>query len=330
MKDRRSNLPRISFIVPVCNDAVRLERCLRSILESWYPPERREILVADNGSEDGSAAVASRLGARVISVPNARVAEVRNQAAKSAAGEILAYVDADHEVVPGWIGSAVETLRWPAVGAVGALYQAPPDGTWVQRAYGQLRGRSRGRHDVEWLGSGNLAVWRSAFEAIGGFNTALETCEDVDFCHRLRASGFRVISDERMKNIHHGDPATLRELFVGELWRGRDNLRVSFRRPLTPRTMITAIIPLVDVALIAMIGVGLALAARGGLWLSLAAGFALSVPVWARVARAFLNHPRGGVAGLVQAFAVACVYDLGRALALIARMPHRGRRSAAA
>ena len=42
-------------------------------------------------------------------------------------------------------------------------------------------------------------------------------------------SGLRIVSDARLENIHHGDPRTLREVFFGELWRGRDNLRVSFR-----------------------------------------------------------------------------------------------------
>ena len=43
---------------------------------------------------------------------------------------------------------------------------------------------------VTWLGSGNMAVRRSAFEEVGGFDTTLETCEDVDLCRKLRARGY--------------------------------------------------------------------------------------------------------------------------------------------
>ena len=61
--------------------------------------------------------------------------------------------------------------------------------------------RPRDQRDADWLGSGNLAVSRTAFELVGGFDTSLETCEDVDFCHRLRAKGQRVVerfaSEER-------------------------------------------------------------------------------------------------------------------------------------
>jgi glycosyltransferase involved in cell wall biosynthesis len=328
MKERSSSLPRVSFIVPVHNDAVRLERCLRSIRMSWYSPARLEIIVADNGSQDDSVAVAKRWGAEVLVLPFAPVAELRNRAAERATGDILACVDADHELVSGWIVSAVETLQLPGVAAVGALYHAPPDGTWVQRAYGYLRGRPSGRHDVEWIASGNLAVWRTAFEAVGGFDTSLETCEDVDLCHRLRAAGFRVLSDERLGNIHYGDPATLWELFTSELWRGRDNLRVSFRPPRTWRILASAIIPMLDVALIAIGLLGLLMATRGGLWVTLPAVVALALSAWLKVARAAFRHPRSSVAGVVQAFAVACVYNMGRALALISRTPHRGGRSA--
>jgi GT2 family glycosyltransferase len=321
-------VPRVSFVVPVLNDAIRLERCLRSIRASWYAPDALEILVVDNGSQDGSADVARRFGATVLAVERAPVAELRNLAADRATGEVLAYIDADHEVVPGWVASAVETLQQPGVAAVGAAYHAPPDGTWVQRAYCDLRGRPIGRQDVEWLGSGNFAVWRTAFAAVEGFDTSLETCEDVDLCRRLRAAGHRLVSDDRLKTIHYGDPATLRELLIGEMWRGRNNLRVSFRRPLDWRSLVTAIIPVLQIALFMLILLGLFRADRGGLWLSLGSAAILCLPAWLKALRAVVRHRRSSAARIAQAFAVACVYDIGRALALMTRTAHRSRRPA--
>ena len=50
-----------------------------------------------------------------------------------------------------------------------------------------------------------------------------------------------------MRNVHFGDPATLWDLFRGELWRGRDNLRISLRGPLTWRGLPSVVIPIVDV-----------------------------------------------------------------------------------
>ena len=100
----------------------------------------------------------------------------------------LAFVDADHEIAPTWTKAAVASLAEDVDGAAGALCVPPPEGTWVQQMYGALRGRTRGRSEVTWLGAGNLAVRRTAFMQVGGFDATLESCEDVDLCHRLRQS----------------------------------------------------------------------------------------------------------------------------------------------
>jgi glycosyltransferase involved in cell wall biosynthesis len=229
--------PTVSFIIPVRNDAKRLESCLRSIQANSFSGTRIEVVVVDNGSTDGSADVARKLGALVIESGSSCVAELRNLGAAQSAGEILAFVDADHEISAAWVRAAMETLRAPSVAAAGALCHAPIDGTWVQRAYGLLRGLPKGSQDVEWLGSGNLVVRRTVFQAVGGFDTALITCEDVDLCQRLIARGGRIVAVDAMVNVHYGDPRSLRALFRGELWRGRDNLRVTLRGPLTWRAL---------------------------------------------------------------------------------------------
>ena len=93
-------LPMVSVIVPVRNDAARLDLCLASIAATTYPADRYEIIVADNGSTDNSRQVARARGARVVVFPDIRVSEVRNQAARAAHGQILAFVDADHVLEP--------------------------------------------------------------------------------------------------------------------------------------------------------------------------------------------------------------------------------------
>jgi multisubunit Na+/H+ antiporter MnhB subunit len=176
---------------------------------------------------------------------------------------------------------------------------------------------------VEWLASGNMAVRRQDFELLNGFDTGLESCEDFDLCQRLRATGRRVLSDDLLRSVHFGDPATLRALFRSELWRGRDNLRAGLRGPLTLRGLPSMIIPVLDlVSLLLALGGLLA----GGL--ALAAGALVGIGAFAvlRAWRMIAARGRGEV-GALQALAVACVYDLARALALVYRAPHpRGRR----
>lgn len=319
--------PLVSVIIPVRNDARRLQHCLRSISASRYPMHRIELLVADNGSTDDSRAVAEALGARVLEFPDMRVSEVRNQAVRAARGEILAFVDADHVLAPDWLPFAVESLSRRDAAAVGAAYYAPADGTWVQHMYDSFRERAEGITPVEWLGSGSLAVWRHVFDRIGGFDSRLETCEDVDFCQRLRGRGFGLWSDNRLRSVHLGDPRTIRALFFGELWRGRDNLKVSLRGPLTWRGLPSIIIPITLLLLITA-----AVASLIGLpqtWpvLALASAVALMLSSL-RAARMLSRMAQIRPVTVVRALAVAFVYDISRALALVIRTPHRVRQNA--
>ena len=316
----------VSFIVPVRNDARRLELCLRSIQANSFSGTRIEIIVVDNGSHDGSPDAARRIGATVIESDASCVAELRNLGAARASGEILAFVDADHEISAAWVRAAVETLRAPDVAITGALCHAPVDGTWVQRAYGLLRGIPRGRHEVEWLGSGNMAIRRTVFEAVRGFDTTLTACEDVDLCNRVRATGARIISNAGLRNVHHGDPATLWAVFKSELWRGRDNLRVSLRSRPSWRGLPSVMMPVVDVLMLVAFAAGLVAAAGGsavGVAASATAAAIFGAASGLRVVRLFARERRAAPLGLLQAWAVACAYDLGRALALVMRTPHR-------
>jgi GT2 family glycosyltransferase len=322
--------PRVSFVIPVLNDATRLARCLRSIAHNRYAANHVDVVVVDNGSTDQSRDVARRAGAKVVVIRGASVSELRNEGARRATGDVLAFIDADNEITSGWVRAAIEVLHMPGVAAVGARCQPPIDGTWVQRTYGHLRGRPEWQSDATWLGSGNLAIWRDTFEAIGGFDTSLEACEDVDLCHRIRTAGQRIVSDPRLKNIHHGDPRTLGELLKSELWRGRDNVRVSFRPPLSWAVLPSAMVPIVDIMMIGVASIGLIVGTTTDsrwLLLSAAAIGTIAGASGLKVLQAVVRAGRGRDVGVFRAFVVALVYDLGRALALLARARHRGEAS---
>jgi hypothetical protein len=317
--------PTLSFIVPVRNDAPRLARCLATIPQgSPY-----EVIVVDNGSTDGSPDVARAAGARVLRLTGGSVAELRNAGAAAAAGELLAFVDADHELGAGWPAAAEALFREePDIVAAGALYHAPPDGTWVQRMYDKFRRRPSGRRVTDWLPSGNLVVRRTAFEAVGGFDASLETCEDVDLCQRLSARGGRLVESDALMSVHQGDPTTLRALFAGELWRGRDNFRVTLRGPLTLRTLPSLLLPVAVLGAGAAVILGILTWPFGGWPLTAAGavvlGLAVAARTWSLVGRVSRQERNGRT--LVEAVLVGGVYDAARALALCARLPHETRR----
>jgi mycofactocin glycosyltransferase len=314
-------MPSLSFVIPVRNDALNLDRCLASIRRNEATAGELEIIVVDNGSEDASRAVALRRGARVLSLPGLHVSELRNRGAAASRASVIAFVDADHEIVPGWTCAALARLAEPRVGAVGAPYSPPPEGTWVQQAYDRLREHG-GVRDVEWLGSGNLATRRDVFHACGGFDPTLEACEDVDFCARLRRAGFRIIADSALESVHFGDPETLTSLLRSELWRARGNLRVTFRGGLSWRSAAGLTITAANLAALMAIVAGTvtrradvvlaAIAALGGL-AALRAGM-------------LLRGDRPSPRLVARLFGVVVAYHLGRAIALVWAAPHRRRR----
>ena len=314
----------IAIVIPVRNDATRLRRCLETIAANRHAA-RVAVVVADNGSTDDSAAVASAAGATVLALPQDRVGELRNRAAKETSSRLIAFVDADHLVDSGWVAAALEILSDPTVGATGAPYSQAPNANWVQRAYHRFRPTLTQQEPAEWLGSGNLIVRRTAFEQIGGFDASLQSCEDVDLCNRLRAAGHRLVADPRLRSIHLGDPSSLRALFFGELWRGRDNIRVTLRGPVTLRALPSVAIPIVDLACLVL----LATAAWTGWAIAILAGLIFASFTLLRAAK--MSFSRAGLAARDVAgnIVVAAVYDLARALSLVTRATHRTRREAA-
>ncbi|MDR0944967.1 MAG: glycosyltransferase, partial [Bifidobacteriaceae bacterium] len=106
--------PLLSVIVPVYNTAEYFETCLTSLLDGWEP--WREVIVVDDGSTDGSRAIAERLAAadarlRVISGGHHGPAHARNLGVSKARGRYLAFVDSDDAVPPDALARLVESLE---------------------------------------------------------------------------------------------------------------------------------------------------------------------------------------------------------------------------
>jgi GT2 family glycosyltransferase len=305
----------LSFIIPVRNDAAGLARCLASI-KAAAAGATTECIVIDNGSSDGSVDVATKAGCRVLTIPHERVGALRNKGAEVATGDVLAFVDADHELAPEWVAAALEVMRDPKVSAVGAPCRPPTPANWVQTSYDGLRDHRPGRHVVEWLGSGNMVVRADVFRRVGGFDATLEACEDVDLSRRIRESGGIIVSDGRLLSVHYGDPASLSALFRGELWRGRNNLQVSLRERPSLRSMPSIVIPVAQLGVLS--GTLAALLLRRPELAALGvAAFALP-----SIARALRIRQRSSVL-FSHAMAVASTYDTARALALVMRARHR-------
>lgn len=84
----------ISVIIPTLNEAARLRAALETV--SWAD----EVIVVDAGSEDGTPAIARRLGARVMTVTGHTIGEQRNAGIASARNHWILALDADEQVTP--------------------------------------------------------------------------------------------------------------------------------------------------------------------------------------------------------------------------------------
>jgi GT2 family glycosyltransferase len=312
----------VSFIIPVRDDAEGLRRCLEAI---GRDAPGAEVIVADNGSRDASRDVAASFGAVVLDLPGLRVAALRNRAAAHATGDLLALVDADVVIPPGWVARASAHFASPDVAAAGAEYCSPPGANWVQRVYDGLRHHDDGCQDVRWLPAGSMMVRRAAFERIAGFRETLVTCEDVDLCTRLRQSGLRVVGDSTLRCAHYGDPSSLAGLFTGELWRGRDNLRVGLGTVESWHDLPSLVIPvlwlLTAVAGVMAAGAASVFGPEPMRWWA-AAPLVLLALTLIRGLRIYRRARRHGVS-LAAACLVALVYDTARALAPVVPIDHR-------
>jgi cellulose synthase/poly-beta-1,6-N-acetylglucosamine synthase-like glycosyltransferase len=106
-------LPRVSLVIPVTDDGVRLNQCLESISRNNYPRELIEVIVVHNSGDDYSARVAREHGAIVLRSDGC-MAELRDRGAQAAIGGVLAFVDPDDELDDGWIQSTVDRRQLPA------------------------------------------------------------------------------------------------------------------------------------------------------------------------------------------------------------------------
>ena len=101
--------PTVSIIVPVYNAAHTIGRCIESILNQQYTDF--ELFLVDDGSRDGSPALCDSYAAREPRIrafhkPNGGVSSARNLGLEQAAGQCIAFLDADDAFEP----AALETL----------------------------------------------------------------------------------------------------------------------------------------------------------------------------------------------------------------------------
>ncbi len=267
---------KVTVIIPTLNEAKFLPQCLKS-LRAHGGDAVSEIFVVDAGSTDGTVAIAEHAEVTVLTKANDTIAGQRNLGAANATGDVLAFLDADCTINPGWVNSAVRHFENPEVVSAGAPPDIPEDNTtWVQQAWSFLKRKPQSRPmDVGWLASANVWVRKASFDEVGGFDSSLETCEDADLGFRLNRLG-RTISDPAISVQHHREPRTLMEFYKKEVWHGKHSYDGVLKGRLTLAEIPSLLTPILFVVSVLMMLGGGILQGEWGPWFLSAGLFGLS------------------------------------------------------
>lgn len=200
--------PLVSVVIPTYRRPALLRRCLTALAQQDLPPDRFEIVVAEDGGEGQAARVVAavrRSGSpaiRYVGVPKSGPAAARNAALAISRGEIVAFTDDDTIPAPDWLRRGLAALQ-PGIDVVTGKTVVPIDGepTDYER---NVRGL-----EISPFLTCNLFCRRAALDAVGGFDARFARAyrEDSDLQFRLARHGKTMVRDERVLVIHPVRPA---------------------------------------------------------------------------------------------------------------------------
>jgi GT2 family glycosyltransferase len=206
----------VSVVIAARNADGDLDACVRSLLALRYPSDRLELVVVDNASTDGTADVLGRFDGAITTVREERLgpAAARNAGIRAARGDVIALVDADCTVDPGWLEELVPALARPQVGIAGGRILAADPANGVER-FGETIHDAYSAVNVwrpPYVITMNWAARRSLLDEIGMFDEELVRGSDVDFSYRAVAAGYelRYCPDAV---VYHRNERTLAGLF---------------------------------------------------------------------------------------------------------------------
>ncbi|HMC63312.1 MAG TPA: glycosyltransferase, partial [Gemmataceae bacterium] len=187
--------PRISVVVCTCNGERTIRQCLEGLLRLNYP--NFEVVVVDDGSTDGTAAIAREFGFRVFSTENRGLSAARNLGLDAATGEIVAYIDDDAYPDPDWLRYLAFTFLTTDYVGVGGPNLPPADTGFVAQCIANSPGGPMhvllSDREAEHIPGCNMAFRKSCLMAIGGFDTQFRVAgDDVDICWRLQQQGWKL------------------------------------------------------------------------------------------------------------------------------------------
>ena len=197
--------PSVSIIIPAYNESAYIAGCIRSVLALDYPKNKLEIIVVDDGSTDGTAAIARSFceknpHLRVWSKPNSGKADSMNRAIARAKGEMVACLDADSYVSHYSLRRMLAHFDAPEVAAVASAVKIRKAHNLVEEVqrieylYYLFTRRILNALNCVTVTPGPFSIFRrKIFLEVGGFDRA-SLVEDQEIALRLQKAGYRINS----------------------------------------------------------------------------------------------------------------------------------------
>jgi glycosyltransferase involved in cell wall biosynthesis len=193
--------PAVTVVVPTRGRAAYLEVTLDSLCRQ-RSETAHELLVVDDGATDATPEVAERFGVRLVRHGERRsLNAARNTGLREARADLIAFVDDDVLVPPGWLDKLAEgAARHPEAEAFGGPIRARFEGH-APRGCGRedppITTLDLGDQDVEapMVWGANFAVRRAAVERVGKFDEGLDRAhgDEEEWLLRLREAGGRIV-----------------------------------------------------------------------------------------------------------------------------------------
>ena len=189
--------PKISVVVASYNGDGTLKACLDSLQSLNYPDY--EIILVDDGSTDTTTQIAFlHPSVKLIRhKTNLGLSVARNTGIEVAKGEIIAFMDSDCRADPDWLYYLVGDLLNSDFVGIGGHNLLPPEDSPVAAAVMASPGGPAHvmltDKQAEHIPGCNMAFYKSAIEAVGGFDPVFHTAgDDVDICWRLQHAGYKI------------------------------------------------------------------------------------------------------------------------------------------
>ncbi len=206
----------VSVIIPNRNGATTIGKCLAAAQASHCA--NFEIIVVDDCSEDHSIEVIEGYPCKLVRLrQHGGAAQARNAGASHSRGRILFFTDADCLLQPDTLALAAATLAREGSNAIigGTYTTAPYDRRFFSRFQSIFINYFETRHApaADYVATHALAMDASVFRSNHGFAEEVRPIlEDVEFSHRLRRAGCRLVMNPAIQVQHVFNYSLIRSL----------------------------------------------------------------------------------------------------------------------